>query len=488
LKERTLPRYRLALACALASLLAACGNPAPQLAQGDAVVPSVGKAVLPVRLPGQSTAPAPVTAPATAPVAAPAPVTAPVAATAPAPVPLPDIAPPSGPDYPEISISSLKAEYDDLKAEAQHEPTASSRPPRVSSGNRFALHVDSEAYPVLREMLRSASRSISFETFSFWSDKTALDIAGLMADRHDAGVKVRVLVDGYKVKDDSKVVAYLRQRGVPVRRYNPKVVYKLGFNITHRKIYAIDGVRAMTGGMNIGGGYECCTHDYLITVEGAAARDLTAEFESDWNASGAPEQVLDPQAGPQSVADPLGGRATVVVTSRREADRAQEIRKAVTTLIAGATREIALGYPYFSDDRLIGELKSAIKRGVRVRLVLPSQTDEKLMNVLNPKSAHQIWKAGGEVRIFDARFTHAKYLFIDGSKALLGSSNGDAITFKYNQEAGLLIEDPAFVTEAYNRLAAADWAASRAPRYDELNLPWYKIPYGWLLEAFDFAL
>ncbi|MBM3275925.1 MAG: phosphatidylserine/phosphatidylglycerophosphate/cardiolipin synthase family protein, partial [Candidatus Sericytochromatia bacterium] len=395
--------------------------------------------------------------------------------------------PPSGPDYPEVAIASLKSEYEDLKAEATQEPAATARPPKVSTGNRFALHVDSEAYPVLREMLRAASKSIAFETFSFWSDKTALDIAALMADRHDAGVKVRVLVDGYKVKDDSKVVAYLRGRGVPVRRYNPKVVYKLGFNITHRKIYAIDGVRAMTGGMNIGGGYECCTHDYLITVEGPAARDLTAEFESDWNASGTPEQVLDSQPSATPTADPLGGRATVVVTSRREADRAQEIRRAVSNLIAEATREISLGYPYFSDDRLIGELKGAIKRGVRVKLVLPAETDEKLMKILNPRSANQVWKAGGEVRFFDARFSHAKYFFVDGKKALLGSSNGDAITFKYNQEAGLVVEDPAFVAEAYNRLAAADWATSRAPRHDDLDLPWYKIPYGWLLEAFDFA-
>ena len=234
--------------------------------------------------------------------------------------------------------------------------------------------------------------------------------------------------------------------------------------------------------------YECCVHDYLLRVEGPAARDLTAEFESDWNFAGPAEQVLDPPVSFLPPAEPGAGKATVVVTSRREADRAQEIRKALSRLVAEAKSDIVFAYPYFSDDTFLKELKAAVKRGVRVRAILPAETDEAVMRILNPLGANQLWKAGGEIRMYDSRFSHAKYLFVDGTKALMGSSNADAITFKYNQEAGLLIEDPAFVTEALTRLAQTDWAASRPPRYEDLHLPWYKAPKGALYELFDFFL
>lgn len=396
-------------------------------------------------------------------------------------------------DHPGFRLASLAGEIAALEAEAQREPAAERyRPPRVSEGNRLSLHPDADGYAALRDLILSASRSIVIETFGFSSDPVAMGLAELLARRRAEGLAVRVLVDGYRVKADEPVLKYLAERGVAVRRYNPKLVYKLGINITHRKIYAADGTRAMTGGMNLVKRYECCVHDYLVTVRGPAARDLVAEFESDWNASGPAERVLDPADGNSPIFEdpvlPGQGRATVVVTSRREADRAQEIRRAISALVTEARNEIVFAYPYFSDDTFVSQLGAAVSRGVRVRAILPEETDEAVMRVLNPRNARQLWKAGGEIRIYDARFSHAKYLFVDGKKALLGSNNADTLTFKYNQEASLLIEDPAFVAEAQARLAETDWAASRPPRYQDLHLPWYLVPKGALFELFDFVL
>jgi cardiolipin synthase len=240
--------------------------------------------------------------------------------------------------------------------------------------------------------------------------------------------------------------------------------------------------------MNLGRRYECCVHDYLVKVHGPAARDLVAEFESDWNSAGPAEAVLDPPTRWEPPVAPGAGKATVVVTSRREADRAQEIRRALTALVADAKREIVFAYPYFSDDTFVAQLEVAVRRGVRVRAIFPAETDEAVMRILNPLNANQLWKGGGEIRIYDSRFSHSKYLFVDAQKALLGSSNADAITFKFNQEAGLLVEDAAFVAEALARLAETDWNASRPPRYADLHLPWYQAPKGALYELFDFVM
>jgi cardiolipin synthase len=114
--------------------------------------------------------------------------------------------------------------------------------------------------------------------------------------------------------------------------------------------------------------------------------------------------------------------------------------------------------------RLVRALAAAARRGVDVRLVLPSLSDA--WAPLHAGRSHygQLLQAG--VRIFERQgaLLHAKTTVIDGVWATVGSSNLDWRSFIHNAEANVIVLDSEFGA-AMETLFGDDLAASR-----EMNL------------------
>ena len=63
-------------------------------------------------------------------------------------------------------------------------------------GNRFeALLNGDQIFPSMLSAIRSAQRSITFETYIYWSGAIGKAFADALAERARAGVKVHVLLD-----------------------------------------------------------------------------------------------------------------------------------------------------------------------------------------------------------------------------------------------------------------------------------------------------
>ena len=132
-------------------------------------------------------------------------------------------------------------------------------------------------------------------------------------------------------------------------------------------------------------------------------------------------------------------------------------------LIEGAQRSIDLEQFYLSTwphepmDDVLEALGAAVKRGVRVRLLLDAG-----MYRTYPRAADSLAKVPGfAVRLVDFRriaggIQHSKYFLVDGETTFLGSQNFDWRALKHIHELGVRIRDPR-VTNDFQHVFELDW-------------------------------
>ncbi len=354
----------------------------------------------------------------------------------------------------------------------------------VSWNNNIALYPDREAFPSLMKMLDSAKTSIFMETFELHNDATALQVIAKLIEKHNAGLQVRVIIDRIGLKSaHGQTYKRLIDAGIPTVIYGPWPYWRngeKGFNITHRKLYLVDGDQGMTGGMNLGDDYFVRDHDMLWKVEGDAAFTLHKEFANDWKLGKGQKTVTLPPAPTGSYgSEPIG----IAVTSPREAGREQEIYNTLLKAIDNSKTRIDMGYPFFWDDRMVAKLIAAEARGVQVRVIM-TKFSTSMTHKLDRWTAKQASPKGVDFKWYSAStYAHIKYSVIDDAFLAVGSSNGDSLTFYNNQELDLLLTNPQTVRMFRNRVSDTDWA--KGVPVTEADYPTGSKPLYTLLELLD---
>src|SRR5204862_4925062 len=126
-----------------------------------------------------------------------------------------------------------------------------------------------------------------------------------------------------------------------------------------------------------------------------------------------------------------------------------------------ACERIVMVAPYFiPDEGVLAALQTAAARGVTVDTVLSEVVDQRLVNLSQSSYYDELMAVGVRIHLFRGFLLHAKNVGIDGRLAIVSSSNVDLRSFQLNEEASLLLYDPASVAavEAIQRgyLAQSD--------------------------------
>jgi cardiolipin synthase len=364
---------------------------------------------------------------------------------------------------------------------------------KVTKDNDARLLVDgTEGFGAIRDLILGARKSIWFETFIWHNDATGVKVAQLLRQRALEGLDVRVLIDmaGSKDrKDDQHVLRILQDYQVPVRFFNPYIAKGANVHITHRKLYMADGRRAITGGMNIGAEYESEWHDLLVDLRGSAARQMHQEFVDGWNNSkdGPPQQLVIPDPPPTTTSGTVTARLALTSLPPQK-PRREEVKLAHFAAIRAAQKRIRTFHIYLSDPDYVEELAKAARRGVDVELLIPTKNDFESFRYINRHYAGRLLDAGATVKVYDKRFSHVKYLSMDGAWLSVGSANADSRSFYENEELNVLIADPDFVQNADQRIFETDWAEARWPVYADLNVPFQWRPVVTLAELLAYYL
>jgi cardiolipin synthase len=160
--------------------------------------------------------------------------------------------------------------------------------------------------------------------------------------------------------------------------------------------------------------------------------------------------------------EPAAGPITAqVITSGPDTDL-EAIHRLHVGAIHAAKHRVWLVTPYFvPGEAAMMALTSAAFAGVDVRLVVPKQSDSRLVTHAARSYFDALLVAGVKVYEYGPRMLHTKTMLIDDDLCLIGSANFDARSFRLNFEICLLFRD-AVVAAALARLIEGEFA--HAPR------------------------
>lgn len=308
-------------------------------------------------------------------------------------------------------------------------------------------------YDAMLSAIRSATRSVRFESYIFADDAIGGEFAKALGERARDGVDVRVQIDaaGALLQSTQPLDRYLRQQGVKLRwfhrwrwrnplRYNRR---------NHHKLMVVDDARAFIGGFNIHRESSCRLYgdrrwrDTHVGMRGALARQAAQLFDAFWH-------------GQRHWASRPNEQAGALLLANRSAACHHRLHCWYLERFRTARERIYVTTPYLVPNlRFQRMLAAAAKRGVDVRLLVPGVSDVALVQW----AAHAIFapllRAGVRIDEYLPRVLHAKTAVIDGEWSTIGTANMDYRSFFTNYEVNLIARDPVMAT-ALERQFQAD--------------------------------
>ncbi|MFA7388640.1 MAG: cardiolipin synthase [Thiohalobacteraceae bacterium] len=376
----------------------------------------------------------------------------------------------------EARIASLYAVGD----QQFHRSMGSLLGPPLLQGNRItALQNGDEIFPAMLDAIRGARETINFETYIYWSGEIGTEFADTLSQRARDGIRVNVLVDwAGSVKMEESLLDEMREAGVEVRRFHPVRWYTLSKlnNRTHRKLLVVDGRVGFTGGVGIADLWqghaqdESHWRDSHFRLEGPAVAQMQAAFLDNWiKTDGA---VLH---GPDYFPElkPMGESWAQVFRSAQD-EGAESVRLMYLLSVACARQRIDIASAYFvPDDLSLDMLVAALKRGVRVRILVPGRhTDSPMVRRASRARWGRALEAGAEIYEFQPTMFHCKVMMVDALWSSVGSTNFDTRSFRLNAEANLNVLDAEFAT-AQTEVFESDLQRARQITYED----WRRRPW-----------
>ena len=381
--------------------------------------------------------------------------------------------------------------------------------PPLLTGNGVELLIDGpRTYRAMFSAIEKAQRYIFLESFIF---EEAVEgdrhLSELLKQASARGVHIYVVYDAVgSLTTDKDFLADLKQAEVELCTFNPLNPLDDRFSGVnqrdHRKIVVVDGVQAFAGGVNFSHAYRIASkqtksgglskqqaidqgwRDTHIALRGTASKELERLFRDTWSRAKCEGEL--PEFSPPAV---KGGDTLVQIVASTPADEMNVIYATLLSVITYAHKSIDITMAYFvPDDALEGALRAAARRGVKVRMILPSYSD--FSGVFYAGRAHydELLESGVEIYELESAFLHSKSIVVDGIWSSIGSTNFDWRSFVHNDEISVCVIDEGFarqMNQAYDtdladsrQITLASWKKRGfAERFKELM--WLPIQY-WL--------
>ena len=356
--------------------------------------------------------------------------------------------------------------------------------PLVLGNSLKLLQNGPETYAAMFAAIQAAQHHINLETFIFEDDAIGMQFAELLLQRQAAGVQVNVIYDSVGgLLTPQAFFDRLRAGGVRVLEFNPvnpladhPRTWRVN-NRDHRKLLVVDGRTAFVGGINISSTYSSAPsgrsarrkdkqtpgaaegwRDTHVRIEGPVVAEFQKLFMSTWIKQNG-VALTSPHYFPALKRE--GGEIVRAIGSTPD-DPESLIYLTLLSAIAHAERSVHLTIAYFAPDpQLLEALTQAARRGVKVRLILPSHTDSWAVFHLGRSHYDELLRGGVEIHEQQGAVLHAKSACIDGVWSTIGSTNLDWRSFLHNDEINAVILGRTFGAQM-EAMFTSDLAESRA--------------------------
>jgi cardiolipin synthase len=322
-------------------------------------------------------------------------------------------------------------------------------------GNKIKVLANGDEYfPAMLAAIRSAQQTVNFAAYILYSDEVGRQFRDAFCERAQAGVEVRILLDGIgsSWSLDNSDVEMMRKAGCKFSYYHPSASWRVDRTNrrSHRRILVVDGNVGFTGSagfaLSWSGHAQDKNHwrDSQARIEGPLVGKLQWAFEEHWaktfgeTLSGAAQFPL---------LAPKGDLKAQVIASHSFSMAPVPLVQA--TAFAAAEKRIWITNPYCTPtDDQVNLLIKAVRRHVDVKLLLPGANNDQPLTKSAGRAAYGRMLEGG-VKIFEYQPTmlHEKAMVVDGLFSMFGSSNLDARSSEINEELDVVVYDEKFGRE-----------------------------------------
>jgi cardiolipin synthase len=307
-----------------------------------------------------------------------------------------------------------------------------------------------EYFDLLINMIREATHSINLQVYIFEEDETGKAVAAELIEAARRNVRVYVLVDGYASQHLSKeFVQQVKNAGIYFRRFEPLLKSKYFYfgRRMHHKVVVVDGFYSLVGGVNIGNRYndrhdKPAWLDWALYVEGKVSESL---YKICVKRMKRPRLRTIKEV--HSVLHKITNEKKCLIRARENdwVGRKRQIYNSYLEIFREASSQIIIMSPYFlPGNEFRRKMRMAIKRGVKIKLVLAGISD-----IFLSKHAERFvyrWLLKNKIEIYEYQHNvlHGKMAVYDDVMVTVGSYNVNDLSAHASVELNLDVKDPHF--------------------------------------------
>jgi cardiolipin synthase len=365
------------------------------------------------------------------------------------------------------------------------------------AGNATRLLIDGrETFAAMFAAMRGARDSINLEYYILEDvESDGLHLSDLLIAKRQQRVAVNILYDSYGSKaTPPDFLRRLRDAGAQLVEFNPLNPVTFNFR-DHRKILVVDGGKAIVGGINLSTSYQSSGpsaagsggaggktapywRDTDLEIQGPVVAQLQALFFEHWEQQKGPA-LEHARYFPEI---PSAGREVVRIVGSTPDKAVPRFYVTLLSAIRNAEKNVWLSAAYFvPTDQEEDDLAAAARRGIDVRLLLPSDSDSKMALAVGRSHYGNLLEAGVKIYEVQNEVLHSKTASIDGVWTAVGSSNFDPRSVVFNDEVDAIVLGSA-TADAFERMFRRDLAQAKPVSLEQ----WRRRPLGQrLMELFE---
>ena len=373
--------------------------------------------------------------------------------------------------------------------------------------NRISLVQSGEDYfSLLFKLIETAKQVIHLQTYIYENDETGRKVAQALKDAAKRGVSVYLHVDGYASQKLRGAFRYdLENAGVYFKFFEPLLKsrhFYFGRRL-HQKIFVVDGLYSLVGGLNIGDRYndmpnEKAWFDVALYSEGEISYQLHLICNAMWRRRRKLKDKIkknDIEEFCESILKEE--RQKVRIRQNDWVKRKSEVWNTYRKLFAQSQKTVTVMSSYFLPGRTFRRLLSrAAIRGVKVKVILAGKSDVALSKNAERYLYDYLLQRNIEIYEYQKTVLDAKMSVGDGELVTIGSFNVNNISAYASLELNLDVKSHLFgsyVQEEMDKIILNDCLAITHENYrsstNVFRKLWQKICYmivNWMLTLFTF--
>lgn len=342
-------------------------------------------------------------------------------------------------------------------------------------------------YNLMLSDIAAAKEYILLETYKFANDHMGERFRDSLTRKAKEGVKVRILIDSWgKGPISEDFFAEMLKHGGELKFFERIKIntdlFTRGHRRDHRKLLVIDDQVSYIGSANITG-YNLNWRELSLRSEGDLAVAIKKVFMESFDAF-----------NPYIISKKLTFTRTIYhgdfeIFRDVPSLPLQRIRKKYVQMIKRAKQSVVIETPYFLPGyNLRKALMDASRRGVKVMIIMPKNSDVKMIDILRNKYLGLMHKNNIGIFFYGPYNLHAKMMLIDDELFSISSANFDYRSFRFQYEIALIGSEQSIIDQLKTHVDGT-LDSSEAFNYESwANRSYMEKFFEWVLTPFRHLL